>query len=541
MSCPRIVRGLCTTWVVLAPVSAEAWIGTVGGAGADEGRAIVQTADRGFVVAGATDSAGLGGRDVLVLRLDACGTPIWQTVWGAAGDEQAFAVAALAGGGSAVAGETETASGDLDLLLIELDAAGSVVGQLSVGGAADESARAVVALPDGGLAVAGTTGADGWVLRLDAARNVLWQRSIGGAGEDVVAAVGLTPAGRLLAAGRTDSFGAGFADGWLVELELDGDLVAEQAYGGPGDDGFAGVAAAPGGGFVAAGFTDSSGAGLFDAWVVRADALGGPVWERTLGDVDDDEALAVAPTTLAARTVVAGRTLSLDPGVEDGWAVALDDTGAVTWTRRIGGAADDSIAAATSALGGGVALAGATESIGSGGAQVWVTTLDAAGDAGDACTLAVPAVLGGVPAAGTWTGGRSAIVDTVAVRLILSRASRSARLPSMAACPPAPGEVSPPGSLAPLVFTDDVTLAWEAPEWSCAESFNLYRADLAGLPADSGDCLAPDIPSATAADLDLPRADAGFAYLVTGEAAALEGPAGHGSDGSPRVLATPCP
>jgi hypothetical protein len=47
---------------------------------------------------------------------------------------------------------------------------------------------------------------------------------------------------------------------------------------------------AVGGGFAITGTTWSSGAGLADAWLVRTDASGTPLWERTFGGEDSDTA-----------------------------------------------------------------------------------------------------------------------------------------------------------------------------------------------------------------------------------------------------------
>jgi hypothetical protein len=46
------------------------WTRTYGGAGNDVGNSILQTSDGGYIVAGYTESFGVGGSDVWILRLD---------------------------------------------------------------------------------------------------------------------------------------------------------------------------------------------------------------------------------------------------------------------------------------------------------------------------------------------------------------------------------------------------------------------------------------------------------------------------------------
>ena len=96
------------------------------------------------------------------------------------------------------------------------------------------------------------------------------------------------------------------------------------------------VAVAPGGGYCLAGSVrkslDERGDWQADAWIVRLDAAGNVVWDRTLGGDDDEWGEAVAAThdggcLLGART---GRHASRT------WIVRLDARGKQIWERIIG-------------------------------------------------------------------------------------------------------------------------------------------------------------------------------------------------------------
>jgi hypothetical protein len=56
-----------------------------------------------------------------------------------------------------------------------------------------------------------------------------------------------------------------------------------------------GAAAVGAGGFVIAGKTHSTGRGRSDLWLVRLDAEGDLLWERTLGGDRNDRARVIAP------------------------------------------------------------------------------------------------------------------------------------------------------------------------------------------------------------------------------------------------------
>lgn len=48
-----------------------------GGVGADQGNAVMQTLDGGYMVAGATNSFGAGGLDAYLIKTDAGGNLLW--------------------------------------------------------------------------------------------------------------------------------------------------------------------------------------------------------------------------------------------------------------------------------------------------------------------------------------------------------------------------------------------------------------------------------------------------------------------------------
>ena len=106
---------------------------------------------------------------------------------------------------------------------------------------------------------------------------------------------------------------------------------------------------------------------------------------------------------------------------------------------------------------------------------------------------------------------------------------------------PTPTEVSGPATTAPLVFTSRSDLFWEDRSVNHADSFNLYRGSVTGLPlGDSGSCL-DTIPTNLYTDLEEPAFGEGWFYLVTGSNDVGEGTMGTNSFGQDRTNASPCP
>jgi len=378
---------LCLWLLGAASAGAQvaSWSRTYGGTSRDEAHAIAPTPDGGYIVAGGTLSFGAGYRDVWVLKLDGSGNVVWQKTYGGTGGDWAYAIIPTSDGGYVVAGYTESfGAGYSDVWVLKLDGSGNVQWQKTYGGTDDDWANAVVPTSDGGYIVAGATcsfgtagACDFWVLRLDGSGNVMWQKTYGGAGYDYAFAIAPTPDGGYIVAGATWSFGADNGDVWVLKLDGQGNVVWQKTYGGTNSE-VGVIVPTSDGGYVVAGDTNSFGAGSFDAWVLRLDGSGNVVWQKTYGGTQWDRALAIVPTSDGGY-VVAGYTNSFGAGLSDAWVLRLDGQGNVVWQKTYGGTQWDRAFAIVPTSDGGYVVAGYTESFGAGGEDVWVLKLEADG------------------------------------------------------------------------------------------------------------------------------------------------------------------
>jgi hypothetical protein len=231
---------------------------------------------------------------------------------------------------------------------------------------------------DGGVIAVGETNAqDIWVVKLDGNSNLVWQKSYGGQAEDRAQSVRPTADGGYVVAGLTRSFGAGALDAWVLKLDATGNVVWQKTYGGAGDDIASAVRPTADGGYVVAGAT-YLGVGIDDAWLLKLDASGNVVWQRTYGGPSVDYATNVEPTS-SGGYVLAGFTASFGVGGGDAWLLNLDGVGNVVWQRTYGGAAEDWAGAVKPTADGGYVLVGSTRSFGAADADAWILKLDAAG------------------------------------------------------------------------------------------------------------------------------------------------------------------
>jgi len=204
------------------------WQKTYGGTNWDSTSAdpIQQTSDGGYIVSGRTASFGAGGYDVWVLKLDQNGAIQWQKTYGGPADELARAVRQTSDGGYVVAGYTKSyGAGNWDVWILKLDGNGIPQWQKTYGGTNEDVTYSIWETTDGGSVFAGGTesfgagSSDVWIVKLDGNGNIQWQRTYGKAGWDDADSIRQTPNGGYIVAGVTDSFGADYD---VCVLRLDG-------------------------------------------------------------------------------------------------------------------------------------------------------------------------------------------------------------------------------------------------------------------------------------------------------------------------------
>ena len=150
--------------------------------------------------------------------------------------------------------------------------------------------------------------------------------------------------------------------------------------GGGGGDYLNWIRPTSDGGFIAVGATSSFGAGNSDAWIVKLDAAGSPVWQKTYGGAQRDHAVWVE-TTADGGFLVAGTTSTVSTGndwTSNAWVLKLDSNGQLLRVDRYGGTLQYAAVAVQPLPDGGYVLAGASNLI-LASAKLWLVRADSAG------------------------------------------------------------------------------------------------------------------------------------------------------------------
>jgi len=360
----------------------------IGGASHDDGRFLIQTSDGGYAIAGGTISFGAGGEDVYVVKLDAKGNLQWTKTIGGKKEEVGNSLIQTSDGGYAIAGVTNSfGAGEKDVYVVKLDANGNLQWTKTIGGPGDELGASLIQTSDGGYAIAGYTksfgagGEDVYVVKLDANGNLQWTKTIGGPESEEGSCLIQTSDGGYAIAGYTLSFGAGWADVYVVKLDASGNLQWTKTIGGKDVDGGLSLIQTSDGGYAITGATNSFGAASGDVYVVKLDANGNLQWTKTIGGPEIETGSSLIQTSDGGYAI-AGHTKSFGAGDWDVYVVKLDANGNLQWTKTIG--AKNKYSSKLSLIqtsDGGYAIASHTESFGAGDWDVYVIKLDRNGNA----------------------------------------------------------------------------------------------------------------------------------------------------------------
>jgi hypothetical protein len=159
---------------------------------------------------------------------------------------------------------------------------------------------------------------DYWLWKMNEDGEADWQKSIGGTGIDMLKAIRTTHDGGFILAGTSNSLkgkdkthdGYGGNDYWVVKGDAMGEQMWQQTFGGNGQDDLEPIALTRDGGYVLAGSSNSSplrddkgqnikkdkSQGNMDYWIIRLDASGKELWQKSFGGKYADQLRSIAVT-----------------------------------------------------------------------------------------------------------------------------------------------------------------------------------------------------------------------------------------------------
>ena len=325
--------------------AASEWDVTFGANGTDAGESVQQTNDGGYIIAG---YKAFPNKDLWLIKTDSAGVREWDRTFGNASsdkDDWGNSVQQTNDSGYIIAGKTKSyGEGNYDAWLIKTDSSGTEIWNKTFGGSVQDYAESVQQTDDGGYIIAGWTRSytlpdfnyEGWLIKTDSLGKEEWNKTYDLSDSmDELMSVRQTSDGGYIAAGYVNTENDSWQY-WLLKTDASGNEVWNKTYGGTDRDQCFEVALTPDGGYILAGKTKSYGAGSYDFWLLKTDSSGNEVWNRTYGGSGWDEASSINATSNGGY-IVTGKTKSYGSGNYDTLLVKTDSDGIEEWHMALGG------------------------------------------------------------------------------------------------------------------------------------------------------------------------------------------------------------
>ena len=227
-----------------------------------------------------------------------------------------------------------------DVYLIKTDQNGDTMWTRTYGGSGWDDGWSVRQTDDGGYIITGFNGdlgfyKDVYLIRTDTNGDTLWTKKFGGNYNDQGLCLQITLDGGFIICGNTESYGAGLYDAFLLKIDSSGNADWFRTYGGSGVDYGHFVEQTTDGGYIITGASSPS-IGGYDVYLIRTDSLGYVLWERTFGGSRNDFGYCVRQTS-DGGFIIAGSTSSFGHGGGDFYVIRTDVNGDTIWTNTYGG------------------------------------------------------------------------------------------------------------------------------------------------------------------------------------------------------------
>ena len=197
-----------------------------------------------------------------------------------------------------------------------------------------EYAFGLVQTNDGGYVVTGIIenedgSKDMYLFKTDASRNVIWEKHIGGSGNQAGHAIKPTSDGGYVIVGSTSNSASG-SGVYLVKTDAEGSLLWERTLSNIVGQGVKDIIQTGDGGFLMTGISRAQGSSS-DLLLIRTDENGNVIWEKNMGTSNEDTGYTLQQASDGHYLV--GGTYNYGFNTGQPYMIKIDDAGDIIWEK----------------------------------------------------------------------------------------------------------------------------------------------------------------------------------------------------------------
>jgi hypothetical protein len=213
-----------------------AWVNSYGGKGNDIGTDLKETSDKGFIIAGTSDTYGNGNTSFYLIKTDSLGKHKWSKSIGTSFNDIANSIEIANDKGYFISGySNNNIQKGYDGYLIKTDSLGNLLWTKNYGGDDWDFIYNSTLMPDGGLILCGESyseskgGSDSYILRLNSIGDTIWTKKIGSTGDDALYSV--EQSGKsIYAVGKIFDSTSNKTNSIIYKFDFNGNLINQAIY-----------------------------------------------------------------------------------------------------------------------------------------------------------------------------------------------------------------------------------------------------------------------------------------------------------------------
>jgi hypothetical protein len=304
------------------------WTHTYGSTGVETGVACRELPD-GYIIAGSTAMGIHGSYDMVLIRTDQQGVPLWEKDYGTNAWDLCNALDVLPDGfvlgGISYGGGMENGAA----YIVRTNLNGDTLWTRTLGGTYRQECNGLTHTADQGIIVVGSIGTssgfdDALLAKLDQSGQEQWVTPIGGDSADVFTSATASMDGHIVACGTTHSQAMTWQV-YLASVDADGQFLWERFIGSTADAGGTEIRNDHGNGFVFTGYNTLN-LGESDMIITKVDADGWFLSGYNYGNGQPASGFSIDPTSDGGY-VTAGWAQNYGSGTQDAYVVKSDSLG----------------------------------------------------------------------------------------------------------------------------------------------------------------------------------------------------------------------